>query len=327
MLTQPRSAPRLAIVVPCYNEEDIFSYCLQELKGLLESMVQDATVQADSFLLFVNDGSRDTTWEQITKAVSENRCVQGLKLSRNEGHQSALLAGLEAVNVSVDAVVSIDADLQDDINAIHQMVEAYRAGYDVVYGVRENRQTDTWFKRTSAEGFYRLMASMGIKQVSNHADFRLLSHRALGALLRYSERNAYIRGLVPMVGFASTQVLYTRSARLAGESKYPLRKMLALAMEGITSMTVIPLRLIALLGFGICILSIVTAVYVVIRKFTGNVVYGWSSIVLSIFFMGGVQMLSLGVIGEYIGKIYLETKQRPRFHVENLIKNEETDPQ
>jgi glycosyltransferase involved in cell wall biosynthesis len=325
MSEQPRPAPRLAIVVPCYNEEEVFPYCLLELKKLLGGMVEEGLIQANSFLLFVNDGSRDTTWEQITEAVFANPCVQGLKLSRNEGHQSALIAGLTAVDGSVEAVVSIDADLQDDINAIRRMVEAYRAGYDVVYGVRENRQTDTWFKRTSAEWFYRVMAGMGIRQVSNHADFRLLSRQALDALLRYSESNAYIRGLVPMVGFASTEVRYTRAVRLAGESKYPLRKMLALAMDGITSMTIVPLRLIAVMGFCICVLAVVTTVYVVLMKLTGNAVLGWPSIVLSIFFMGGVQMLSLGIIGEYIGKIYLETKKRPRFHVESLIQNNRSD--
>ncbi|MBO1327122.1 glycosyltransferase family 2 protein [Acetobacter suratthaniensis] len=321
MSEQLRAAPLLAIVVPCYNEEEVFPYCLRELKGLLGTMAGDGLIKADSFVLFVNDGSRDTTWKLIGDAVAANRCVRGLQLSRNEGHQSALMAGLAAVDETVEVIVSIDADLQDDVNAIRRMVEAYRAGYDVVYGVRENRETDTWFKRTSAEVFYRLMASMGIRQVSNHADFRLLSRRALDALLRYSECNAYIRGLVPMVGFGSTEVYYTRAVRAAGESKYPLRKMLALAVEGITSMTIMPLRLIAGMGFCICVLAFFATAYVLWRKFSGNTASGWPSIVLSIFFMGGVQMLSLGVIGEYIGKIYLEVKKRPRFHVESLIQN------
>lgn len=317
----PLPIPRLAIVVPCYNEEDVFSYCLRELLSLLDSMAQEQMIRADSFLLFVDDGSRDTTWEQISAACSEHACVQGLKLSRNEGHQSALLAGLAAADGQADAIVSIDADLQDDTTAIRRMVEAYRAGYDVVYGVRECRQTDTWFKRTSAEGFYNLMACMGVRQVINHADFRLLSRRALAALLTYTERNAYIRGLVPLVGFPSTEVRYARGVRMAGESKYPLRKMLALAMEGITSMTITPLRLIAALGLCICGLSLAATVYVLVMTFTGNTVEGWSSIILSIFFMGGVQMLSLGIIGEYIGKIYLESKKRPRFHVESFLRN------
>lgn len=321
MPATPRPAPRLAIVVPCYNEEEVFAYCQQELSALLYTMVQDEMVQPDSFLLFVDDGSRDTTWEQIKAACADESHVQGLKLSRNEGHQSALLAGLAAAAPQADAIVSIDADLQDDIQAIRRMVEGYHAGYDVVYGVRECRQTDTWFKRTSAEGFYRLMAAMGVRQVSNHADFRLLSQRAVNALLRYTERNAYIRGLVPLVGFPSTEVHYARGLRTAGESKYPLRKMLALAMEGITSMTVTPLRLIAALGFSICAVSLAATFYVLVMKFTGNTVEGWPSIILSIFFMGGVQMLSLGIIGEYVGKIYLEAKQRPRFHVESFLQN------
>lgn len=312
-------APRLAIVVPCYNEEEVFVYCQQELSTLLCTMVQNQRVQPDSFLLFVDDGSRDTTWEQIKAACACKSYVQGIKLSRNEGHQSALLAGLAAATQQADAIVSIDADLQDDIHAICRMVDAYRAGYDVAYGVRECRQTDSWFKRTSAEGFYRLMALMGVKQVFNHADFRLLSRRALDSLLGYTERNAYIRGLVPLVGFPSKEVGYVRGFRTAGESKYPLRKMLALAVEGITSMTITPLRLIAALGLFICLLSLVAALYVLVRTFTGNTVEGWSSIMLSIFFMSGVQMLSLGIIGEYIGKIYLETKKRPRFHVESLL--------
>lgn len=325
MSEQLRPAPLLAIVVPCYNEEEVFPYCLQELKELLAGMVEDGLIKAESFVFFINDGSRDTTWTLIAEAVAANRCVRGLKLSRNEGHQAALMAGLETVDETVEAIVSIDADLQDDINAIRRMVEAYRAGYDVVYGVRENRQTDTWFKRTSAEYFYRLMASMGIRQVSNHADFRLLSRRALDSLLRYAERNAYIRGLVPMVGFGATEVHYTRAARMAGESKYPLRKMLALAVEGVTSMTIVPLRLIAVMGLCICVLAVIATVYVVTMKLTGNTVLGWPSIVLSIFFMGGVQMLSLGIIGEYIGKIYLETKKRPRFHIESLIQHNPSD--
>ncbi|WP_215763079.1 glycosyltransferase family 2 protein [Acetobacter sp. P1H12_c] len=320
MPASARPAPRLAIVVPCYNEEEVFVYCHQELGGLLRAMIQDQQIRSDSFLLFVDDGSRDTTWDLIRTTCDKEPSVQGLKLSRNEGHQSALLAGLAAAAPQADAVVSIDADLQDDINAIRRMVEAYSTGYDVVYGVRESRQTDTWFKRTSAEGFYRLMAIMGVQQVFNHADFRLLSQRAVEGLLLYTERNAYIRGLVPLVGFPSTEIGYARGIRTAGESKYPLRKMLALAVEGITSMTITPLRLIATLGLCICLFSIAATFYVLVIKFSGNTVEGWPSIILSIFFMGGVQMLSLGIIGEYVGKIYLETKQRPRFHVESFLK-------
>ncbi len=319
MPTATFPAPRLAIVIPCYNEEEVFAFCQQELSALLYAMVQDQMVQPDSFLLFVDDGSRDSTWAQIRTACTEENCVQGLKLSRNEGHQTALLAGLAAAAPQADAVISIDADLQDDIQAIPRMVACYHAGCDIVYGVRESRQTDTWFKRTSAEGFYRLMAIMGVQQVFNHADFRLLSQRAVKGLLRYAERNVYIRGLVPLVGFPSTEVTYTRGSRTAGESKYPLSKMLGLAMEGITSLTITPLRLIAALGCFICLLSVIAALYVLVQKFSNATVAGWSSLILSIFFMGGVQMLSLGILGEYIGKIYLETKHRPRFHIESVL--------
>ncbi|MGY6770039.1 glycosyltransferase family 2 protein [Komagataeibacter sp. NFXK3] len=314
--------PRLAIVVPCYNEAEVFTYCQQELGKLLDEMKKDLLIQADSYLLFVDDGSKDTTWEQIAAASSRIPCVQGLKLSRNVGHQSALLAGLEAARPDADAIVSIDADLQDDITAIPKMVQAYREGYDVVYGVRASRESDTWFKRSTAEGFYRLMSVMGVKQVFNHADFRLLSQRALSGLLEYSERNAYIRGLVPLVGFPSTEVYYARGLRTAGESKYPLRKMLALAVEGITSMTISPLRMIAYLGFCISILSLGATAYILVLKLTGHTIAGWSSVMLSIFFMGGVQMLSLGIIGEYVGKIYIEAKQRPRSHIENHVRHD-----
>ncbi|GAN68742.1 glycosyltransferase family 2 protein [Acetobacter orleanensis] len=315
----PRNKPRLAIVVPCYNEDEVFAYCQRELSHLLDTMVQEQAVQPDSFLLFVDDGSRDATWAQIKNACAKNQHVQGLKLSRNVGHQSALLAGLETAVRQADAILSIDADLQDDIQAIPRMVEAYRAGYDVVYGVRESRQTDSWFKRATAESFYRLMTAMKVRQIPNHADFRLLSHRALTALLHYTERNTYLRGLVPLVGFPSTEISYTRGLRTAGVSKYPFRKMVALAVEGITSTTTAPLRLIAVLGLCICLLSLAAGLAVLVQKFNGATTAGWPSLILSVFFMGGVQMLSLGVIGEYIGKIYLETKHRPRFHVESFI--------
>lgn len=319
MSTTAHTEPKLAIVVPCYNEEEVFAYCVRELGTLLSTMVQEQTVHPDSFLLFVDDGSRDTTWTQIRTACSETGFVQGLKLSRNVGHQSALLAGLEAAAPQADAIISIDADLQDDIQAIPRMVAAYLAGYDVVYGVRECRQTDTWFKRTTAESFYRLMSAMKVQQVPNHADFRLLSHRALTALLHYTERNTYLRGLVPLLGFPSTEISYVRTPRTAGVSKYPIRKMLALALAGITSMTTAPLQFIAALGLFICLLSLAAALYVLVQKLNHTTTAGWPSIILSVFFMGGVQMLSLGVIGEYIGKIYLETKKRPHFHVESFI--------
>lgn len=322
MTITPRpNAPRLAIVVPCYNEADVYAECLQQLGGLLREMEQEQLIAKKSFLLFVDDGSRDTTWQQIEESISEHDFVQGVKLSRNVGHQSALLAGLKYAEKEADAIVSIDADLQDDIAAIPKMLMAYSQGHDVVYGVRSCRQTDSWFKRITAEGFYSFMDLMGVNQVANHADFRLLSRRALQALLEYRENNAYLRGLVPLVGFPATEVHYARGARMAGESKYPLRKMIALAVEGITSMTISPLRFIAFLGFFISMISLFSVVYVFILEIVGCTVRGWPSVMLAIFFMGGIQMLSLGVIGEYIGKIYLEVKRRPRSHIEKYVRN------
>nr|WP_029336129.1 glycosyltransferase family 2 protein [Komagataeibacter europaeus] len=317
MNSQSPSLPRLAIVVPCYNESEVFSYCLTELGGYLGRMIGDGMISPASYLLFVDDGSRDDTWRQISAATKNHAHVRGLKLSCNKGHQAALLTGLANAD-NADAIVSIDADLQDDINAIGEMVKSYVAGHDVVYGVRASRQTDTAFKRMTAEVFYRLMTMMGVKQVFNHADFRLLSSRARDALLEYHERNIYIRGLVPLVGFPSAEVYYDRRERTAGVSKYPLHKMmaLALALEGITSMTVMPLRIITLTGFIISAVAILAIVVVLINKMIGNPIQGWASVIVALFFMGGVQMLCLGIIGEYLGKIYLETKRRPRSHIE-----------
>lgn len=315
------NAPRLAIVVPCYNEADVYAECLQQLGGLLRKMEQGQLIAKKSFLLFVDDGSQDTTWQQIEESISEHDFVQGVKLSRNVGHQSALLAGLKYAEKEADAIVSIDADLQDDIAAIPKMLMAYSQGHDVVYGVRSCRQTDSWFKRTTAEGFYRFMDLMGVKQVANHADFRLLSRRALQALLEYRENNAYLRGLVPLVGFPATEVHYARGARLVGESKYPLRKMMALAMEGITSMTISPLRFISFLGFLFRYFLFFLQYMYSHLKLQAMRMRGWPSVMLAIFFMGGIQMLSLGIIGEYIGKIYLEVKMRPRSHLEKYVRN------
>jgi len=318
----PNPAPRLSIVVPCYNEEEVFAFCLRELTSLISSMASDGIIEQSSFILFVDDGSKDDTWREIESACLKYHSVQGVKLSRNKGHQSAMLAGLHTAVRQADAVITIDADLQDDINAIPEMVKRYLSGIDVVYGVRNCRQTDTWFKRNSAQGFYRLMGVMGVKQIFNHADFRLLSRRALDNLLQYGERNAYVRGLVPLVGFPSAEVGYMRGARTAGESKYPLRKMVSLAIDGITSMTITPLRAIFILGLMISIFSVLSIVYALMVKIFGHSVEGWSSIVSAIFFMGGVQMLSVGVVGEYIGKIYIETKKRPVYHVDKHISNE-----
>ncbi|MGC0780659.1 glycosyltransferase family 2 protein [Pantoea agglomerans] len=306
--------PKLDILVPCYNEEDVFSYCLTELQGVLNNLITQDMIASHSSITFIDDGSRDMTWNLISEASCQSSSIKGIKLSCNRGHQIALLAGLNESDA--DIIISIDADLQDDTSVIEKMVRCYLDGYDIVYGVRSDRKTDTGFKRHTAEFFYRTMNWMGVKQIPNHADYRLLSRRALDALLEYKEQNLYIRGLVPLVGFKSNKIFYSRAARLAGESKYPLKKMLGLAVEGITSLTVTPLRTIAALGFGISFFSVFAALYALIEKFSGNTVEGWTSVMIAIFFLGGVQMLSLGVIGEYIGKIYMETKERPKYFIE-----------
>lgn len=311
-----KDKPSLTIVVPCYNESEVFTFCLKELTRILNDLITRDKISPDSYVLFVDDGSKDNTWEQIENAAQENSFVRGIKLSRNKGHQIALLAGLSVV--TTDISISIDADLQDDTNSIFEMVDKYLEGADIVYGVRNNRATDTKFKRRTAGIFYKLMSKLGVEQVENHADYRLLSRRALEALKQYKEQNVYIRGMIPLLGFKSEKVFYSRNERVAGESKYPLKKMLALALEGITSLTITPLRLIAIGGFITSAISALAGVYVVIDKLAGNTVEGWTSLMIAIFFLGGVQMLSLGIIGEYIGKIYMESKNRPKFFIEVL---------
>lgn len=310
--------PSLTIVVPCYNESEVFSFCLTELTIILNDLISKNKISSDSCLLFVDDGSKDDTWKQIELSAESSTLVKGIKLSRNKGHQIALMAGLSVVNT--DICISIDADLQDDTNCIYQMVDKYLEGVDIVYGVRNDRSTDTSFKRGTAGLFYKLMSKLGVEQVENHADYRLLSKRALNALLQYKEQNVYIREMVPLIGFKSEQVFYSRSERIAGESKYPLKKMLALALEGITSLTITPLRLISIVGFLTCGITALAGFYVLIDKLLGNTVEGWTSLMIAIFFLGGVQMLSLGVIGEYVGKIYIESKNRPKFFIEKLLK-------
>lgn len=310
--------PSLTIVVPCYNESEVFSFCLTELTIILNDLISKNKISSDSCLLFVDDGSKDDTWKQIELSAESSTLVKGIKLSRNKGHQIALMAGLSVVNT--DICISIDADLQDDTNCIYQMVDKYLEGVDIVYGVRNDRSTDTSFKRGTAGLFYKLMSKLGVEQVENHAHYRLLSKRALNALLQYKEQNVYIRGMVPLIGFKSEQVFYSRSERIAGESKYPLKKMLALALEGITSLTITPLRLISIVGFLTCGITALAGFYVLIDKLLGNTVEGWTSLMIAIFFLGGVQMLSLGVIGEYVGKIYIESKNRPKFFIEKLLK-------
>ncbi|MDI2113383.1 glycosyltransferase family 2 protein [Commensalibacter nepenthis] len=306
--------PSLTIVVPCYNEAEAFIYCVQALKAIITDLVSRQKIQQNSHILFVDDGSKDNTWLQITEAAKQSHYVQGLKLSRNRGHQTALIAGLSVVET--DICISIDADLQDDTKCIEQMVDKYMLGNEIVYGVRNNRSSDSFFKRNTANIFYGSMSAMGVNQIENHADYRLLSKRALAALLEFKEQNLYIRGLIPLLGFNSDKVFYTREERVAGESKYPLKKMLGVAIEGVTSLTVTPLRLICALGFLTCFFSFLAIIYILIAKFTGQVIEGWSSVIISIFFLSGVQLLSLGVIGEYIGKIYMETKRRPKFFID-----------
>lgn len=313
--------PKLAIIVPCYNESAMFSLCLHELSDLIQYLMRKNKIASESYLLFVDDGSKDDTWHQIQSTVNKIKWVQGIKLSRNKGHQLALIAGLTYASGNTDITISIDADLQDDILSIEKMIDAYLDGSEIVYGVRDSRASDRYFKRTTANLFYKIMQLMGVEQIPNHADFRLLSRKAINALLQYHEQNIYIRGLIPLIGFKSSEVYYSRAKRIAGESKYPLKKMLGLAIEGITSLTITPLRIITLLGCVMCLFSFLFMIYTIILKITGHTVTGWSSMIVAICFLGGAQMLSLGVIGEYIGKIYLEVKKRPKFFIEKISTN------
>lgn len=308
-------APVLSIVVPCYNEQEVFTLCLNELSSVLNGMVDKGKIDVNSHIVFVDDGSKDLTWSLIKEESNKNSKVKGVKLSRNKGHQTALMAGLSSC-INSDITVSIDADLQDDTSVIEKMVDSYLSGHDIVYGVRNDRASDSFFKKFTAETFYKVMTKLGVSQVENHADFRLLSKRALDALLQYREQNLYIRGLIPLIGFPSEKVYYSRSERAAGESKYPLRKMLALALEGITSFSVTPLRMVTAMGFVISMLSSLGIVYTLVQYFIGHTVSGWASVILAVLFIGGVQMLCLGVIGEYIGKIYMESKGRPKYFID-----------
>ncbi|EPG4898033.1 glycosyltransferase family 2 protein, partial [Citrobacter koseri] len=288
-------APVLSIVVPCYNEQDVFSLCLNELSSRINEMKDKGKIDRESQIVFVDDGSKDNTWRLIEEASRGSRLVKGVKLSRNKGHQTALMAGLSSCTTS-DITVSIDADLQDDTTVIEKMVDSYISGHDIVYGVRNDRTSDSFFKKFTAEAFYKVMTKLGVNQVENHADFRLLSRRALNSLLQYKEQNLYIRGLIPLIGYPSDKVYYSRHERAAGESKYPLRKMLALALEGITSFSVTPLRIVTALGFIISILSSIGVIYTLAQYFLGHTVSGWASMILAVLFIGGVQMLCLGVI-------------------------------
>lgn len=310
---------KLAIVVPCYNEQEVLPDTVKKLTVLMNELTSAVKVSKDSFIMFVDDGSRDDTWQLISKYASEYDNVQGLKLAGNVGHQNALLAGLMTVRTEVDAAISIDADLQDDIAVISEMTDKYNEGFDIVYGVRSARKTDTFFKRFTAEGFYKLMKAMGAKSVYNHADFRLMSSRALEGLAQFKERNLFLRGIVPTIGYKSDCVYYERKERTAGESKYPLKKMLAFAFDGITSFSIKPMSFIMGAGVFLIICAIAFAVYAFHSYITGNVVSGWTSIVLSLWFIGGLVLFSIGVVGQYVGKIYIEVKERPRYIVEERV--------
>ena len=310
----------LAIVVPCYNEEEVLPQTNQQLRGLLDTMMRDGLVGQGSYLLYVDDGSRDRTWMIIEGYSNSDAHVRGLKLAGNVGHQNALMAGLETARQDADIIVSIDADLQDDIKAIPEMVKKYDDGCDIVYGVRRKRTTDTLFKRTTAQMFYRFMSGMGVKSVYNHADFRLMSQRAVDALCQYEERNLFLRGLVPLLGYKTDQVLYDRLERQAGESKYPLSKMLSFAIDGVTSFSVKPLRLIFDLGLIFLLISLCILIYVIMALCQGRGVQGWASLMLSIWFVGGCVLICLSIIAAYIGRIYTEEKHRPRYNIEKYIK-------
>ncbi len=311
---------KLAIVVPCYNEEEVLKIASKALREVLDDLIRKGKIADDSFILFVNDGSKDRTWELIEEEHQAYPVqIRGVKLAGNVGHQFALTAGLITAKDMCDVTVSIDADLQDDVAVIEEMIDKYHAGNDIVYGVRKERKTDTFFKRTTAQGFYKLMAAMGVKTVYNHADFRLMSKRAVEHFSQFKESNLFLRGMMPLIGYQTDSVYYDRKERVAGESKYPLKKMLALAFNGISSFSVKPISLILGLGLFIIVCSLLAAVYALISYFTGHVVQGWTSLILSIWFLGGLQLLAIGLVGQYIGKIYMEVKQRPRYNIEKIL--------
>ena len=301
------------LVIPCYNEEEVLPETARRLTEQLSSMQSQGLAAPESRMLFVDDGSRDGTWALIESLSQENSFVRGLKLAHNRGHQNALLAGLMEARLHADCAISLDADLQDDVSVLPQFVEKFREGCDVVYGVRNRRDTDTAFKRVTAQGFYKFMHALGVDVVYNHADYRLMSRRALEGLSEYREVNLFLRGMVPLVGFKSTSVAYERHERIAGESHYPLSKMLGLAFDGITSLSVKPIRLITGFGCVVALVSFIGVIWAIVQAFLGHTVSGWASTTSIICFVSGVQLICLGVIGEYIGKIYMETKARPRY--------------
>lgn len=312
----------LWLIIPCYNEEQILDYAMTELENILERLKQEGQISDNSKVVFVDDGSKDGTWEKIRLKCKSTSFFTGIKLSRNRGHQNALLAGMMFACGKCDCIISLDADLQDDISVIPDFLEKFRQGYQVVYGVRSNRETDTVFKKGSASLFYKIMKLLGAETIDNHADYRLLGNRALLALQDYKETNLFLRGVVPLIGFDSTTVFYSRKERTAGETKYPLRKMISFALDGITSFSVKPLRFISLIGILCSGLSVLGLIYALISYFANVAVPGWTAIVCSIWLIGGIQLLCLGVVGEYIGKIFSEVKHRPRYIIEDIIESD-----
>lgn len=313
----------LYVVVPCYNEKEVLPETAKRLKQKMEALMQAGKISARSKVVFVNDGSKDGTWALISQLHEQDKLFSGVNLSRNRGHQNALLAGLMTVKELADMTISMDADLQDDIDAMDAMIDQYLQGVDIVYGVRSKRKTDSFFKRFTAEAFYRLMNALGANTVFNHADYRLMSKRALQGLAEFKEVNLFLRGIVPMIGYTTATVPYERGERFAGESKYPLKKMISFAVEGITSLSIKPIRLIIGLGFVVFFISIAMLVYVLVRFFLGQTVTGWASVMASVWAIGGLLLLSVGIVGEYIGKIYLEAKARPRFLVEQFLNEQD----
>ena len=309
----------LYVVIPCYNEEEVLNETNKRLTVKLDKLVEDKKISSDSRIMYVNDGSKDNTWEIIESLHESSKYVTGIKLSRNRGHQNALLAGLMTAKEYADIVISMDADLQDDIDAIDEMIDKYLEGSDIVYGVRSSRKKDTFFKKFTAEGFYKIMKIMGVDIVFNHADYRLTSKRVLNELENYKESNLFLRGIFPLLGFKTDIVYYERQERFAGKSKYPIKKMLSFAWDGITSFTTKPLKMIRNLGLAIAFFSLVFLIYVVIGYFTDNPVSGWTTIIVLICLFSGIQIFCIGIIGEYIGKIYVETKNRPRFCIEEEL--------
>lgn len=313
---------RLAIVVPCYNEEEMLPLTTKELTGVLSDLITKQKIAQDSYILYVDDGSKDSTWELIRKFHEEEKKVFGLKLAGNVGHQNALTAGMLNAMEHADIMISIDADLQDDTAVMEEMVDKFHEGKDIVYGVRNDRKKDSFFKRTTAQMFYKVMAAFGVKTVYNHADYRLMSKRALQEFSKYQEINLYLRGVMPLIGYETDCVYYERKERVAGKSKYPLKKMLALAWNGITSFSVKPIDFITALGGFLIFLCVIAAVYALVSYCNGHTVPGWTSLILSIWFLGGMQLVAIGMIGQYIGKIYIEVKHRPRYNVETYLNHD-----